>query len=62
MTMREELEAKFEERMLELNELDHFDFEDEQLLGLHVIVNKLSSIEVRLQIINDHLGKIELQK
>ena len=62
MTMSEELEAKFKERMLELTDLNHFDFEDEKLLGLHVIVNKLSSIEVSLHIINDHLGKIKLQK
>ncbi|GAG33015.1 unnamed protein product, partial [marine sediment metagenome] len=40
MIMSEELEAKFKKRMLELKDLTRF--EDEQLLGLHVIVNKLS--------------------
>jgi len=62
MSMSEALEKKFKERSWELKEhknLPHF--EDEQLLGLHVIVNKLSRIEASLHTINDHLGKIEAQ-
>lgn len=58
--MSEALEAKFKEKMFELKEhekLPHF--QEEQLLGLHVIVNKLSSIEASLYTINDYLEKIE---